>query len=473
MVHPPLIGEGVVERLLALHGALRLSGVPVSPAVSIGAGRILLHVDIADRPQLREGLAAATVSSPSERRIFDELFDAYFPPVIGDDPAPPEAGTQRDAARDADPDERDLEDDLVEALLNDDDAVIARIARDVVRVFARVDGRDGAPAWYRYRAARAVDTARVLERALADIDTDDPLAAWTQASRIRRGMQRYEQHIDAEVRRRTGEQRGPEHLARRRIRTHPADRDLFELRAEDDREVRALTRMLARRLATRLDTRRRRARIGRLDVRATIRRSIATGGVPFALARRARLRRRPDLFVLCDVSGSVATFARFTLQFVHALQEQFGKVRSFAFIDALDEVTELFDGVEPPEALARLARSAEVVQGDGHSHYGRAFEDFHERFVDELTPRTSVLILGDARNNHRHPATWVLDDVRHRARRIIWLNPEPSRSWDTGDSLASAYARHVDAFVEVRTLRQLAGFIERLATDVHLDVSSG
>jgi len=168
--------------------------------------------------------------------------------------------------------------------------------------------------------------------------------------------------------------------------------------------------------------------------------------------------------VLADVSGSVATFARFTLQLVHALAGEFSTVRSFVFIDGIDEVTRLFAATDDmAAALARVHTEADVVAADGHSDYGRALESFWARWGREITPRTSVVILGDARNNYHAANAWVLADVRRRARRLWWLNPEPRSYWDTGDSIVAEYAPYCDGTFECRNLRQLEGFVAQIA----------
>jgi uncharacterized protein with von Willebrand factor type A (vWA) domain len=177
---------------------------------------------------------------------------------------------------------------------------------------------------------------------------------------------------------------------------------------------------------------------------------------------RPRRPHKPELVVLCDLSGSVASFAQFTLMLTWALQEQFTKVRVFAFIDTCDEVSRFLDGADDlPEALARMSREAELVWFDGHSDYGHAFGVFAERFTDALTPRTSLLILGDGRTNYRDPALPVLSALVSQARHAYWLNPEPRGQWGGGDSAALRYADVVE-MVECRTVAQLEHFVTRL-----------
>ena len=177
---------------------------------------------------------------------------------------------------------------------------------------------------------------------------------------------------------------------------------------------------------------------------------------------RGRRRSLPEIMVLADVSRSVADFSRFTLQLVYALSSQFGRVRSFVFVDAVDEVTEqLRDRAGVAEAMRALGTSTGITRFDGHSDYGHAFTEFWRRWGAEVTPRTTLIVLGDARNNHRASQSWVLGEVRRRARKVYWLNPEPVSSWDTGDSLMSEYAAFTHHTFECRNLDQLEHFVER------------
>jgi uncharacterized protein with von Willebrand factor type A (vWA) domain len=242
----------------------------------------------------------------------------------------------------------------------------------------------------------------------------------------------------------------------------PLPEDLSFLSATSDMaELRRAVRPLARKLATRIAMKRRRARRGQLDVRRTVRRSLSSGGVPFDTAFRHRAPHRPELVVLCDVSSSVSRFARFALMLTHALSSQFSRVRSFAFVDTLDEVTHFFDHEDFLVAVDRMYQEASVVHIDGHSDYGASLQRLYDVYGADIGPRTTLLILGDARNNYRAPEAWALKALRASARHTYWLNPEPVSDWDTGDSVASTYAACVDKMVEVRNLRQLEEFIAR------------
>ena len=214
----------------------------------------------------------------------------------------------------------------------------------------------------------------------------------------------------------------------------------------------------------RLARKRRHGRKGPLDFRSTVRHSLSYGGVPAEPKFKYPRPSKPEIFVVADISGSVAAFARFTLHLVYAISNQFSKVRAFVFIDGVDEVTRMFEGVEDiSEAVHRVNTEADVVWVDGHSDYGHAFEVFWQRWGKEIGPKTTVLILGDARNNYHASQSWVLKEIEKRARHLYWLNPEPKSYWDTGDSIVGEYANHCDGTFECRNLRQLEKFVDYLA----------
>jgi uncharacterized protein with von Willebrand factor type A (vWA) domain len=484
--HDTVVGDAILARLTAFSTALRRAGIPTTQAGTIDAVHALGEVDLGDRRQVREALAAVTLTSGAQRPTFDALFDLFLPPRVGTgewDPSVDLDGTgdsdagegASDGALDGPADEGlDAEafvERLLRRLLEGDEEEVRRLAREAVDRFGRLPGTaGGAPGgrgWFRYRVLRAVDPTSILEqmlqRGVDDPDALTPLQLRLARDEMEARVRLLVQEIDAEVRRRAAADRDPQAIARSTVPAALEELDLLHLSGEQQAELRRRIRPLARRLATRAAVRRRRGHDGRLDVRRTVRRALSTGGVPFDPSFRPRRPHRPELFLLCDVSGSVATFARFTLMLVHAMQEEFSGVRSFAFVDALDEVSHLFDSDDVETAVARLMTEARIVWSDGHSDYGRALETFVERHGHEVTARSTVVVLGDARTNYRHPGAQALERIQRRARRVWWLNPEPRSAWDTGDSVAASYARYVEEMVEVRNLRQLAAFVERVA----------
>lgn len=456
------LANAMFEHVHGFVGALRRLGIGASQSEAIDAFRMLEFVEMQDRSVLCEALAATLVSSPRERQVFDELFDLWFPPHRG-------TATRVPADQELLDDDGQVDDDamtraIIDALLDGDDAALRAAARQAVDAWGRVDGRDGTPSWFGYRVRRHLDPRTLLDALLAarDAQDDSPLAQRLLRDEYEGRLGALNEQVDAEIRRRAADRLGVEHVARRSVPPALEELDFLRMRPGEAAELRAQIAPLARKLASRTQVRRSLGRDGRLDLRRTVRRSLGTGGVPFVPAYRPRRPHKPELFVLTDVSGSVASFARFTLLLVHALQEQFARVRSFAFIDNLDEVTSLLATRDITAGLARIATEANLVWLDGHSDYGRALTVFHDHHAGEVTARSTVLLLGDARNNYRAPATWVLQDLHRRARRVYWLNPEDRSHWGTGDSITHSYAPHVDEMVEVRNMRQLADFVATL-----------
>jgi hypothetical protein len=447
----------MLDRLLDFSHALRRAGVPVAVSEDLDAMRALAVVPFDDRDAFRAALAATMVKSEAHRQAFDTLFDLYFRAALHPSE---EAGRAADDASD----EEFLE-EIFRALLEGDGGAARDLARRSVERFGRVEGtRTGSP-YFQYRVFRAVDLDQLLARLMREIADREDLSAleerlWRDEFAAR--LRAFREEVEAEIRRRLAEYRGPEAVARHAVRPLPEDLDFVRATSDEIAELRRAIRPLARKLATRLAMKRRRANRGRLDVRRTVRRSLSTGGVPFDTRYRHRSPHRPELFLICDISGSVAAFARFTLMFVHAFQTQFSRVRSFVFVDTLDEVTHLFAGEDFAGAIERMNAEANVVWLDGHSDYGSSLEKFWRDYGPAVGPRSSVVILGDARNNYRASASWVVKALAGKARRVWWLNPEPHGYWDTGDSIASDYARHAAGMVEVRNLRQLERFIERV-----------
>jgi len=461
----PADTPGLYQRVLDFEDALRRAGVNVALSEGIESIRVVRHLDLLDRRQLREALAALCVKSHAHRRAFDDLFELYFPARHADLDDTPDVTDASPPDDDLDPDEYIRQ--LIDQLMAGGDEAIRQMARMAVEMFGRVEGRDGGVSYFQYKVFRAVDIQQLLNDLLRGRVEEEggltPLQERLWRDEFEARLRQFQQEVEAEIRRRAAAQRGVEQVADRMIRPPLEEVDFFRLNAEEQAQMRSQIRPLARKLATRVAAKRRVGRDGRLDMRRTVRKSLSTGGVPFDPVFRPRKPHKPELFVICDVSGSVASFARFTLMLVHTLQEQFSKVRSFAFIDTLDEVTSLFEQGDFGAAMKRMMSEAELVWLDGHSDYGHSLERFHAEYGRDVTPRSTVIVLGDARNNYRQSNAWVMQDLQKRARRVFWLNPEPIQFWDTGDSIASSYARYANDMVEVRNLKQLARFVERIA----------
>ncbi|MER7682421.1 VWA domain-containing protein [Streptomyces sp. NPDC096934] len=451
---------GVTRRLTELVGALRAHGVRIGTGETVDAARAMEALGLTDRERLREGLAATLLHGTAQRRVFDPAFDLYFPRLVGV-PGSGAAGTDAPAA-----DREELRGRLASALAADDAALLARLAVEAVDGFGGYGSSPGSDGWSSYQTLDRLRPQTLLARARDEVRARSGAAGFTERlleDEIRRRIEDFRALVAAEARRRVAERRGRDEIARRAV-APTADRVDF-LFAGRDRlaELRGVVQPLARKLATRLAARRRRAARGTVDLRRTLRASLSTGGVPMRPVLRRRRPVRPELVLLCDVSGSVSGFSDFTMLLVQALHDQFSKVRVFAFVNRIDEVTGLLEhGAADPEGLgARIRAEATLTGWHGSSDYGVAFGEFTERYAGAVGSRSTVFVLGDARTNMADPNLPAVRRLREQARRVYWLNPEPRSQWGTGDSAAPEYAGLVEMH-ECRNARQLGDLIGHL-----------
>ncbi|TQL24262.1 VWA domain-containing protein [Streptomyces sp. SLBN-134] len=443
-------GPGLATRLTGLVDALRVHGLRVGTGETVDAARAVEALGLADRELLREGLAATLLHGTAQRPVFDAVFDLYFPRAVG---APEGGPADRDGLRER----------LAAALADNDTGLMGRLAVEAVDGFGGYGSSPGSDGWSSYQTLDRLRPQTLLARVRDEVRGRDGGAGFGDRlleDEIRRRIEEFRRLVATEARRRVAERRGRDEIARRAV-APTADRVDF-LFAGKDRlaELRRTVRPLARKLATRLAARRRRAARGSIDLRRTVRGSLSTGGVPMRPVLRRRRPVRPELVLLCDVSGSVSGFSDFTMLLVQALHDQFGKVRVFAFVNRVDEVTGLLvRGAADPEGLgARIREGASLTGWHGSSDYGMALGEFGERYAGAVGPRTTVFVLGDARTNMADPNLAAVLELVRRARRVHWLNPEQRSRWGTGDSSAPEYARLVDMH-ECRNVRQLSALI--------------
>jgi uncharacterized protein with von Willebrand factor type A (vWA) domain len=474
----PAVAEpgGLAGHLDGFVRAVRDAGIPVGISQAVDAAEILTVVDLLDREQLRHGLAAVLLQRAAQRPAYDVLFDLWWPLSDRPVPAPDDAdgdpdrepGEPGESTLDV-PDGGDLagllRDRLAQLLLDGDAEALRRFAREAVDRLGRATPSPSGQSFFSYRVLRALSPDTLVAQLLAGLLGDGErggLAEQVARQTVRERLAAFKAAVEAEVRRRAAAERGRDKVAKSAVRPLADQVEFLRANQADLAELRRTVGPLARRLAVRLSARRRLGREGRLDFRKTVRASLGTGGVPVVTHHRPRKVHKPELVVLCDVSGSVAGFSHFTLMLTQALREHFSGVRAFAFVDSTDEVTRFFrPGADVTDAVTRIGREADVVGFDGHSDYGTAFEVFAERWPAAIGPKTSLLVLGDGRTNHRQPGLPVLADLVRRSRSAHWLNPEPRRLWGSGDSAALRYAEVVD-MVECRTAAQLADFVTTL-----------
>jgi hypothetical protein len=502
----------VLDVLTGFVGELRRSGLPVSVTEAADAADAIRHLPLEDRQAIKYALGATLVKSSAHWRAFDTAFEVYFSMrgpqyAVSDDALSGQtdedaaAGSGRGQGRGegesgagglemVSPEE--IAAMLYKALRDGDQAMLGAVARLAVGRYAGMEpGRPVGGTYYLYRTLRNLDLDGVLAKLIgearasvesgAGADAGDeapvpgpilrgrelghltPLEERLLEDEYKARIDELRREIEAEIRRRLVADRGAEALAKSLRKPLPEDVDFMHATREELLVMRKAIQPLTRKLQARLARKRRHLRRGALDFRATMRHSLSYGGVPAEPRFRHPRPTKPEIFVIADISGSVAAFARFTLHLVHAIASQFSQVRSFVFIDGIDEVSQIFERSETvTEAVHRVNQEADVVWVDGHSDYGHALNVFYQRWGREVGPKTSIILLGDARSNYHSPEAWVVKELRHRARHVYWLNPEPRSYWGSGDSIIEHYAQFCDGVYECRNLRQLEAFVEHL-----------
>ncbi len=445
--------------LLAFAEDLREEGMAIGTSEMLDAFEALQHIPWTNHDDFKETLAATLAKSPEDRRVFELVFDRFFFRAAEAEATRrniTEGDQQGQLAGDAqNVDLETLRQQIAAALRDGSDAALRDLARLAIAAFGRGEGS----------GVLGVDVQRI-RRALGlrtepqpELPDDDP----RQQGIPRDQLRRFEQHLRRELERGLIE----------RTASLPPKRPLNELdRAlptgpiQDLAQVHKVVSQLKRRLATQGHELRGRKRHAHVDVRRTMRASLETGGVPITLKYRPQRPRRPEIFVLCDVSTSVTSASTFFLSVLHALHDAFRKLRSFVFIERISEVTEVFERERDFRAASEaISKDAGVADISGYTDYGRVWTEFLALIVDELHPRASVIVLGDARTNGRPPRDDVFAAITAKAGRTFWLNPEPRLYWNYGDSVIAAYEKHCIAFECWRT-DQLEDFVKALTQPI-------
>jgi uncharacterized protein len=464
-----------MERTLAAFVAeLRAIGLPVSLSENVDAAAALRAITLTGRAEVKSALAATLVKNHDHYGAFELAFDVFFggrqlarlaggtPDGSGEEePAGFGAGTVLRQLT-----EEELNDLLFQAVAGRDSMLLRAVAAEAVDRWAGIDpGRVAAGTFYLYRTLTRLDLEALRERlreaAAADglSDLGRRLADEDQDARVDAARA----EVEAEIRRRLIADRDAQAVAATLRRPLPEDVEFLNASRAQLGELRQTVRPLARKMAARMALKRRHRRRASLDFRRTVRKSLASGGVPVDLAFRKPRPAKPEIMLVADISGSVSAFAGFTMQLAYAIKSEFSRVRSFVFVDAVEEVTDILEAAADITSVThRLNLGTRAVRLDGHSDYGLALETFWDRWGGQVRSRTSVIILGDARNNYHASRAWVLSAIRQRARHLYWLNPEPAAAWDTGDSIMREYAAGCDLVVECRNVRQLRAFVEQL-----------
>jgi uncharacterized protein with von Willebrand factor type A (vWA) domain len=457
----------IARRLLEFADELRAEGIALGTSELLDAFAVLREIDWHTEREFREALAATLAKSPEDRRVFGLVFDRFFfrateTAAFLEGVREGRGNGEGNGEGQGDGDDRvageldldDLRAQIARALAGgeDGDGRLRDLARLAIAAFGR--SRDGS-------GVLGVDVQRI-RRALGL--RADPQPGLAPGDPRRDGLPRDElRRFDAILRREL------ERAQIERTQTLPPSRPLHDLdRAlptgplQDLASVHRVVAQLKRRLATQGTQARGHARAHHVDVRRTMRASLETGGVPVVIKYRPKRPRRPEIYVLCDVSTSVTSASVFFLSVLHALHDSFRKMRSFVFIERISEVTDLFDAQRSFKDVSdAIGRDAGVADISGYTDYGRVWHEFSRLVDDDLNPRATVIVLGDARTNGRDPGVAAFAQVAERAGRTFWLNPEPRLYWGYGDSVMSTYEAHCTAF-ECATARQLEDFVRAL-----------
>jgi hypothetical protein len=448
---------GLAAHLLEFGEELRGEGVAVGTSELLDAFEVLREVPWTEAEDFREGLAATLAKSQEDRRVFDLVFDRFF--FRATELAAVREGITEGGGIDAAGAELNLEtlrQEIARALREGREGQMRDLARLAIAAFGRQGEGSG---------VIGVDVQRI-RRSLGlraepqpDLPEDDPRRDGLPRDAIRR----FEALLRRELERAQIE----------RTESLPPARPLNELdRAlpsgplQDLAAVHRVVAQLKRRLKTQGQESRGVKRHAHVDVRRTMRASLGTGGVPVVLKYKPVRPRRPEIYVLCDVSTSVTSASVFFLSVLHALHDSFRKMRSFVFIERISEVTDVFERERDFKAVSdAISKDAGVADISGYTDYGRVWTEFAQLVEDDLHPRATVIVLGDARTNGRDPRADIFAGVAARAGRTFWLNPEPRLYWNYGDSVIAAYERYCEAF-ECWTTGQLEDFVKALTRPV-------
>lgn len=444
---------------------LRAVGVPVSVGEHVDAAAALTVIPLRSNEMLRAALQSALVKQERHLGTFNLIFDLCTAGMVGTDDAPL-AG---------------LPDDLLQATLRDaishgDTHLQTVLADEYVRRFAKVEpGRAVAGVRYLIAVTKAAD----LDQLRADLVSNSaggtgscvPGESGSNALYVRlrqgavdRSVEDFREMLRSAVQRALVADRGARAVRQSMGVQVAEDIDISSASAAEVRQIAAAVAPLSHQL-TRILARQALTRKRKLSVRRTLHRSMSTGGVPFSLATARPRPPRPAIVVLCDMSGSVSAFSRFTLEMLTAMDSTLSRLRTFAFVDSLEEITGL---VREARAAGRVLGAMEAAGASanisGRSDYGHVMRQFAAEQVRTLSRRSVVLVIGDARSNYLDPSLREFAKIGRTAGQVYWLNPEPRQYWDDGDSVISRYAPFCTRVEECRTLRQIADFVLSLAS---------
>ena len=468
-------------RIVEFTNLLRKSGVRVSVSEAIDAFEALDELSLEERELFKDALRTSMIKRGDEIPTYDQLFDLFWSGFydslresFGDmGGALAEAGIDleellRQIAEqmgEIDAGNLDLA-ELAKALLTQDLSNLENLIREAAEA-AGIDRIENMlqVGFFSRRTVEQMGMEGAAEQleALAQ-QLEEAGMSPEQAAAMRELIQRLMETLRRAVRNYTERElqtRNHDYMEKFR-REMLTEKSFYHLTEDEIKRMREVVARLAQRIKNILSIRRKRLKRGKLDLHTTLRRNMARGGIPFEVIFKQRRKERPKLVILCDVSSSVANVSRFMLQFVYSLQEAFTKIRSFVFVSELGEVTPVFQEHDVSAAVEKALDGGDTINVYTRSNFGFAFHHFWKNFLSSVDNKTTVLILGDARNNYNDPKAWCLRDLHSKAKNVIWLNPESPSAWGFGDSVMDRYLPYCDVVEECRNLRQLSKIVDRI-----------
>lgn len=463
------------NRIVEFVNLLRCNGFRVSVSENMDALRALELVGIEDPRLFRDALRTTLAKRSVDHQPFEELFNLFF---LGLSPVMRAGESKWTEDMNLSPAELQKLLDLIQELLDHWDMEMSPLTRallsgdmgQVERIFYEKEREEGESRHREGMSGLAYSSlaARLgLGRVGRDLDAFKSAAA--RAGLAPETLERISQYADWRLQGVSDllrdfvlrESRKNESLRNPERPEHLLEKSFVTYTEADIRKMQDAVTRLARRFKNLLSLRRKRARRGRFDIKETLRRNLQYGGIPFKIRLEQKRRERPQIVVLCDISDSVLNASRFMLHFVYSVQELYNKVRSFVFVSDIGEVTRVFEDNDLRAAVDK-ALKGDIIDVFAHSNFGRAFELFYQRHLPVVTPKTTVIIMGDGRNNYHRPNDWILREIRAKAKQLIWLNPESRLTWGYGDSEMPRYITHCSKVEECRNIRQLYDLMDRI-----------
>ena len=462
------------DRIVEFANVLRRNGIRVSLSENMDAFRSLGLVGVRNPLLFRNALRTTLVKRAADIKPFEELFDFFFLGIgqaidALDRRIMEELGlTPEQFQKMLEQIQRFLKEmqgdlsELTRALLTGNQGELERLLREA----ASQEAADGPQESFRFTPYTRMASRLQLDRVQSEIERfkamlqilaengEDLQNAMRYLDERLRDLNRLLREVIQQEQRKRGVE--PRDYSQR---SSLADKSFAFYTEDDIRRMNDAVTRLAQRLKNRLSVRRKKAARGRFNVKDTLRRNLQYGGVPFHIELDRRKKTKPQVMVLCDISDSVLNASRFMLQFVYSIQDLYTKVRSFVFVSDLGEVTKVFEEHEIHQAV-ETALKGDVIDVFSHSNFGRAFELFYKNYFAALNSKTTVLIIGDGRNNYNRPNDWVLREIQQKAKQLIWLNPESRMTWGVGDSEMPRYAPYCDVAEECRSINQLYKIVD-------------